>query len=85
MMPQSIPGGGGQSTESEAKTIYAAYERIVRKRQLFLEKQIWKQLGLKIKFVPPASMLPSLESDSAKDASQELGTKPTDMMAGRGG
>ena len=35
---------------------------------MFLEKQLWNQLLLKIKFLPPTSMMENLQTDENKDA-----------------
>lgn len=69
-LPQVVPGAGGQSTESESKVIYFAFEQIVEKDQRFLEKQIWSQLFLKINLIPPATLSQDLNVDSQKDSGQ---------------
>lgn len=66
-LPQIVPGGAGQSTESESKVIYLAFEQLVEKDQRFLELQIWKQLKLKIDFNAPASIQPGMQGDTMKD------------------
>ena len=66
-LPQIVPGAGGQSTESESKVIYFAFEQIVKRDQLLIEKQIWNQLQLKIKLTPPTSLMQDLQVDSQKD------------------
>ena len=71
-LPQIVPGGGGQSTESEAKVIYLAFEQLVEHDQMFLEYQIRKQLALTINFIHPASLRKDLEQDAQKDANQGL-------------
>lgn len=83
-LPQIVPGGGGQSTESEAKTIYLAFERIVEHWQRFIERQVSDQLGININLIAPASMQPTLETDNTKDGNLQT-AQPTDMIAGRGG
>src|SRR3990167_7091268 len=66
-LPQIVPGAGEQSTESESKVIYFAFEQIVKRDQLLIEKQIWNQLQLKIKLTPPTSLMQDLQVDSQKD------------------
>ena len=83
-LPQVIPGAGGQGTESDSKVIVFAFEQIVHKDQLFLEKQIWNQLARKIKFIHPASLKPELQADEAKDKNQGLAFEPADTTAGVG-
>lgn len=67
-LPQIVPGAGGQSTESESKVIYFAFEQIVKKEQLYLEQQIRQQLNLDVKFNAPTSLMQDLQVDSQKDA-----------------
>jgi len=81
-LPQIVPGGGGQSTESESKVIYLAFEQIVEKEQLYLEKQIWNQLALKIDFNSPTSVSQAMQADEAKDAGQQLAFQPGETKAG---
>ena len=69
-LPQVVPGAGGQSTESESKVIYFAFEQIVEKDQRFLEKQIWAQLAVRINLVPPATLALDLQGDNEKDTGQ---------------
>lgn len=83
-LPQIVPGAGGQSTESESKVIYLAFEQIVERDQRFIEKQIWDQLGVKINLVPPTSIAGDMASDTAKDATQGLGFQPNETQAGVG-
>lgn len=71
-LPQIVPGAGGQSTESESKVIYFAFEQIVKKEQLELENQIRQQLNLDIKFTPPTSLMQDLQVDSQKDAGNQI-------------
>ena len=81
-LPQIVPGGGGQSSESEAKVIYLAFEQIVKKEQRALELQLWNQLGLRITFNPPTSLLENLKQDEAKDSGQGLEFQPGDITPG---
>lgn len=84
-LPQIVPGAGGQSTESESKVIYYAFENITERDQLFIENQLWAQLQIKLDLVPPKSMMPEILSDQSKDGStQEMGFQASDLMAGVG-
>ena len=74
-LPQVVPGAGGNSTESESKVIYLAFEQLVEKDQLALEKQIWNQLFLKLDFIHPASIQENLNKDESKDAGQAFQPK----------
>ena len=82
MMPQVIPGAGGQSTESESKVIYFAFENITEDPQRYLERQIWNQLAWKIDLIPPPTMQVDLQKDGAKDGPNAF--QPSDTIAGRG-
>lgn len=81
-LPQIVPGAGGQSTESESKVIYLAFEQIVEREQRFIEQQIKNQLGWEINFVPPASLLSNLNTDQNKDIL--TAGQPSDLTAGVG-
>ena len=78
-LPQIVPGGGGQSTESESKVIYLAFEQIVEKDQRYIEKQIWNQLAIKINFIPPATLSQQLQGDEAKDGALKA-AQPSDTQ-----
>lgn len=84
-LPQIVPGAGGQSTESESKVIYLAFEQIVEKEQRYLEKQLWNQLYIKINFLPPTSLSAELQADQAKEGVMAgLAPQPSDLQAGVG-
>jgi len=80
-LPQIVPGQGGDSTESESKVIYLAFEQIVEKEQREIENQIWNQLYLKINLIPPTSLSENLDTDTAKDG----GLMPDMNFSGVGG
>jgi len=83
-LPQ-IVFGAGNSTESGGKIEYLAHEQVFEKDQLFVEKQIWNQLQLKIDLIPPTSMLENLQNDYSKDgAAQEINIQKSDVTAGSG-
>lgn len=81
-LPQIVPGGSGQSTESESKVIYVAFEQIVMHEQRYLEKQILQQLGIKIDFVHPTLMEEMLVRDEKKDAGNVFSVQPNEMPKG---
>lgn len=81
-LPQVVPGGGGQSTESESKVIYLAFEQIVEKDQKNIERQVWEQLQLKIDLVPPATLSQNLQQDEAKDANNALNFQQGELSQG---
>lgn len=84
-LPQIVPGGGGQSTESESKVIYLAFENIVEHSQRQLEQQLWNQLYIHIDLVPPTTLQAEMAQDTSKDgASQQLNFQPSDLQANAG-
>ena len=83
-LPQVVPGGGGQSTESESKVIYLAFEQLVERDQRYIENQLWQQLAIKIDLIPPASIKNEMQTDTAKDANQGLNFQPAETTAGVG-
>lgn len=82
-LPQIVPGASGQSTESESKTIYLAFETITASDQLYIEEQVWQQLNLRIKLNSPATLQAEMQTDTAKDAGL-VATQPSDTVAGQG-
>lgn len=66
-LPQIVPGGGGATTDSDARTIYLAFEQLVKQRQLYLENQIQSQLGIAVKFNAPTTMMELIGNDENKD------------------
>jgi hypothetical protein len=81
-LPQVIPGAGGQSTESETKVIYFAFEQLVQMDQKKLELQIWKQLQIKIDLIPPTTLSAELQGDESKDAAATTSFQPNDTQVG---
>jgi len=83
-LPQVIPGASGQSTESETKVIYFAFEQLVQMDQKKLERQIWEQLAIKINLIPPTTLSADLQGDERKDATTTTGFQPNDTQVGVG-
>lgn len=81
-LPQIVPGGGGASTDSDARVIYLAFEQLVKQRQLFIEEQFWKQLGIKIKLTPPTTMMELIGNDENKDAAAPFAAQAGQLAAG---
>ena len=81
-LPQVVPGAGGQSTESESKVIYTAYENIVEREIGYLERQIWQQLAIKVNFTRPPSLMSEMQQDQSKDILNAV--QPSDLTAGSG-
>ena len=83
-LPQIIPGASGNSTESESKVIYLAFEQIVENSQRYLEGQIWNQLQLRINLIPPTTMSDMLQQDQSKDGAQAFNIQPSDFNVAQG-
>lgn len=83
-VPQIQAGAGGQGTESDSKVIYLSSEQMVRKRQSYIERQIWAQLSIRLKLNSPFSLSTNLQTDEKKDAGQGLKFEPADTTAGVG-
>jgi len=80
-LPQIVFGSSG-TTESGGKIEYLAHEQVFEKNQTFLEDQIYNQLGLKINLIPPQTMLDNLQTDQAKDGTNQF--QQSDLVAGAG-
>jgi len=78
-LPQIVPGGGGQSTESESKVIYVAFEQIVMHEQLDIEEQVWSQLKLRINLIHPTLIEDLLGIDEKKDAGNVFNVQKGEM------
>lgn len=78
-LPQIVPGGSGQGTESEAKVIFAAFEQIVEHRQKVLEDAHEQQLGLTINLTHPTMMSDILQVQEQKNAGNVFNTQQGEM------
>lgn len=76
--------GAASGTESGSKVEYLAHEQIFEKDQRYLEKQIENQLGIKLNFIPPVTLLENLQTDEAKDNQNALTFQPSDVNASTG-
>ena len=83
--PELIPSGGGDSTESGGKIGYFTWTQYIEKDQVYLERQIWNQLYLKVDFIPPFSIAPDLQRDANKDGqAQQMNFQQSDQTVGSG-
>ena len=80
-LPELLPSGGGDATESGGKIGYLAFEQINEKDQRYIEQQIWSQLRYRINLIPPATLSETLQTDNSKDPSI---FQPSDITAGVG-
>jgi hypothetical protein len=81
-VPKIILGGSGEFTEASAKIAYLAFQQTIEEEQLFIEEQIFNQLGLTIDLEFPASLENELLSDNKKDGAQNIDASET--TAGEG-
>ena len=77
-LPLIIFSSGG-STESGGKMEIFAHETVFSREQRWIEQQLWKQLGVKIKLNSPTSLLDNLQTDENKDANQGLEVQRQDV------
>lgn len=85
-MPLVLFGASG-STESGGKMEVFAHQNVWAREQRYIETQVWNQLAIKIKLVPPDSLGQNLANDEAKDQSasgqpQGLEQQPQDTAIG---
>lgn len=84
-LPELLPSGGGDATESGGKIGYLCFEQIVEKDQRYIEAQLWAQLNIRIDLIPPASLSQDLNIDQQKDGGMAgLNMQPSDTNAARG-
>lgn len=81
-VPRIIVGGSQEFTEATAKIAYLAFQQTIEEEQLFIEEEVWNQLGLQIELEFPASLENELLSDKAKDGAQNIDA--SEMTAGEG-
>jgi len=72
--PQIIVGGTGDMTEATSKIAYFAWEQTIEDKQLYVEEQVWTQLGVKINLEFPASLQEDLKADKEKSETMQAAT-----------
>jgi len=82
-VPKIIIGSSRAFTEASAKIAYLAFQQTIEEEQLYIEEQVWEQLGLHIELEFPASLENEMLSDKAKDEEQGA-AQPGEMTAGVG-
>lgn len=80
-VPKIVLGGGEGYTESAGKTSYLAYEQIYSRETKELEMDIWNQLGIRVIFNKPASLMESMNDTEGKNRAQ-TGFQPNDASLG---
>jgi len=82
-VPKVILGGSEEFTESSSKIAYTTYEQVYTREVIDLEKDLWNQLGIKITFNKPASLINEVLTSESKNNAQ-TGFQPNDIQAGVG-
>lgn len=82
-VPQIIVGGIGGVTEAAVKIAYLAFQQRIEEEQLFIEEQVFEQIGYRINLEFPASLENELLSDKAKDQGS-MGFQANETTAGAG-
>ena len=77
-VPKIVVGGVGGITEAAVKIALLAFEQNIKERQLYVEEQIGRQLGMEIKLNIPVTIQNELISDQNKD-SESGAVKPSDV------
>jgi hypothetical protein len=77
-MPELHLGNAGNTNEASSKMVYFQFEQPVADEQEELEKQIFQQLGIKLKLNPPLSIDDSVSEDENKDG-ELSGEKKSDI------
>ncbi len=78
-VPQIIVGGIGSITERAVSIAYLAFQQTIEEEQLFIEEQVFAQLGLRINLKFPASLQNDVLSDQQKDG--EINIDPSQTTA----
>ena len=81
-VPKVITGGTQESTEASSKIGYQTFEQPYITEQRLLEQDIWNQLGIRIKFDRPKSLLSELAGEQSANQSQ-TGFQPSELIPGR--
>lgn len=76
-VPKVILGGSSEFTEASSKIAYVTFEQVYTKEQSELEKDLFNQLGIEIKFNKPVSL--TSEAITAEDKNKaQTGFQPND-------
>ena len=81
-IPQILMGSASDFTESSAKIAYLAFFQRISEEQLYIESQIFSQMGLRIKLTKPASLQNEMLSDESKDSGSMAAAQPAELNPG---
>jgi hypothetical protein len=71
-IPEIILGQSAERSEATSKILYLAFQQTIEWEELYIEEQIKAQLGIKIKLEFPASIDPSIMTDSRKNTGKKV-------------
>ncbi|KKM96377.1 hypothetical protein LCGC14_1178690 [marine sediment metagenome] len=81
-MPELHMGNAEETNEASSKMVAFTFEQPVADEQEELEQQIFQQLNIKGKLVPPLSIDDSVSEDEAKDGNATKNTEKSDTGTG---
>ncbi len=81
-MPELHMGNAGDTNEASSKMVAFTFEQPVADEQEELEQQIFQQLNIKGKLVPPLSIDDSVSEDEEKDGDATKNTEKSDIGTG---
>lgn len=79
-IPRVILGGTDTYTEASSKMATMNFDQVWESEQAELEQDLWNQLGIKISFERPASLIDTMQSSEAKNTGQQQATQPNDFQ-----
>lgn len=82
-IPKVIMGSVDSIPESGGKISYLTYEQIYTRETREMEADLWSQLAIRVKFIPPASIESGMNNEADKNVAQ-TGFQPNDTEAGVG-
>lgn len=83
-VPKAALGGSSSATEASAKVDLTSYDQAWNTEQTDLQDDLWNQLGIKLTWIKPSSLMDSMQRDEQKNQGQ-VGFQPNDVdvMSGK--
>jgi hypothetical protein len=81
-MPEIIMGWGGETTEASGQILYLGFEQTISRMQLWVEENVYVQLGIEIELEFPESLADIMKQTQNKNGQQESGAKPDELNPG---
>ena len=82
-VPRVVLGGSAEFTEASSKSALVTWDAVWKREQIELEADIWNQMGIKVSFIEPASLMNEMISAEGKNTGQ-TGFQANDVTAGSG-